>query len=123
MTKARPEEEAALDAYGPVFMQAYERAKSLKQVLQELKPSDGQRVEKALEALDLFLKAGAELEQAAKQRTRSRAVERVTREIKEALRWMERTAHDQRMELEALEDIERAIKDMKKRIQERPDRR
>jgi RNA polymerase sigma factor (sigma-70 family) len=119
--KPEPEDQAILDSCGPAFRQAYDRAKALKEALQAQKASGGQPAEKVLEALDVFLKAGKEFEHAVKRRAKARAVQHATREIAGALRGVEKTAHDKATELAALEEIEHAVRDMKKRIEERKD--
>jgi RNA polymerase sigma factor (sigma-70 family) len=121
--KIKPEDEPTLDAFGPAFVQAYERAKIVKKALEERKAFDGKGSDKAIEALDVFLKAGKEFEQAVKLRAKAQAVEHVMKEIERALSKVEKTAHDQRTELEALEEIEKAVKDMKKKIQGKKDRK
>jgi RNA polymerase sigma factor (sigma-70 family) len=109
----RAEDQQALDAIRAAFLPAYERARTLKKVLEEEKALGGKRREKAVEALDLFLKAGKEFEQAVQQRANADA----KKEIESALRKVERTAHDRRTALETLEEIEKAVKDLKKKIQ------
>lgn len=121
--KIRPEDEAVFDAYGPAFVQAYERAKTLKKTLEEQKASDGKGDDKAIEALDVFIKAGKEFEQAVKLRAKTQAVEHAKKEIESALSRVEKTAHDRQMWLEALDEIERAVKDMRKNIQEGKERK
>jgi hypothetical protein len=115
--KVRPADQEALDAYGPAFVRAYERAKALKEVLQERKAAGDQQGGKALEALDRFLQSGKEFEQAVKRRAKAQAVEQAKRAIEGALAGVGRTAHDKRTELETLEEIERVVKDLKKKIQ------
>jgi RNA polymerase sigma factor (sigma-70 family) len=117
--KLTPEDQAILDSCGPAFVQAYERAKTLKKALEEQKAAGGKGSEQAMEALDVFLKAGREFEQAVKLRAKTRAVEHARKEIENALSRVEKTAHDQRMALEALEEIERTVQDMKKKVKER----
>jgi hypothetical protein len=119
--KLRPEDRAVLDSCGPAFLQAYERAKTLKKALEEQKTSDGKRGEKALEALDVFLKAGKEFEQAIKQRAKTQAVQQARQAIENAVSTVEKTAHDRRTELETLEEIEKMVQEMKKRVQQRKD--
>jgi RNA polymerase sigma-70 factor (ECF subfamily) len=119
--KIRPEDEAAFDACGPAFVEAYERAKTLKKALEEQRASGGKESERALAALDAFLTAGEEVEQAVKLRAKARAVEQAKREIEDALSKVKRTANDRRTELEALEEIEKAVREMKKRVQGRGD--
>jgi RNA polymerase sigma factor (sigma-70 family) len=121
-TKMRPEDEAALDARGPAFVQAYERAKSLKKSLEEQKASGGKGYDKAIEALDVFLKAEQNFEQAVKLRAKAQAVEHAKKEIENAMNRVEKTAHDQRTALEALDEIERAVKDMRQKLQEGKER-
>jgi RNA polymerase sigma factor (sigma-70 family) len=117
--KIGPEEEAALDAYGPAFVQAYERAKTLKKTLEGLKASKGKGTDTAIEALDAFLKAGKEFKQAVKLRAKTQAVEHAKKEIESALGRMEKLGHDRGTELEALEEIEKAVKDMKMKARRR----
>jgi RNA polymerase sigma factor (sigma-70 family) len=117
--KMRLEDEAALDACGPAFVQAYERAKSLKKSLQEQKASGGKGYDKSIEALDAFLKAGRDFEQAVKLRAKAQAVQHVRKEIENAVSRVEKTAHDQRTALEALEEIERTVKDMRTKLQQK----
>jgi len=119
--KLRPEDQAVLDSCGPAFLQAYERAKTLQKALEEQKASDGKRGEKALEALDVFLKAGKEFEQAVKRHAKTQAVQQVRREIENAVTKVEKSTHDWRTELEALEEIERVVQQMKKKLQESKD--
>jgi RNA polymerase sigma factor (sigma-70 family) len=119
--KIRPEDEAVFDAYGPAFVQAYEQAKTLKKALEELRTSDAKGSDKAIEALDVFLKAGRAFEQAVKWRAKTQAVEHARREIENALSRVEKTAHDRQTSLEALEEIERAVKELRKKVQERKD--
>jgi len=104
--KIPPEDEAAFDACGPAFVEAYERAKTLKKALEEQGASGGKESERAIAALDAFLTAGEEVEQAVKLRAKTRAVEQAKREIEDALSKVKRTAHDRRTELEALEEID-----------------
>jgi hypothetical protein len=120
--KLGPEAEAGLDARGPDFVQAYERAKTLKKSLEEQKASGGKGYDKAIEALDVFLKAEQDFEQAVKLRAKSQAVEHVRKEIESAVSRVEKTAHDQRSALEALDEIERAVKDMRKKLQAEKER-
>jgi uncharacterized protein (TIGR03067 family) len=119
--KIRPEDEAVFDACGPAFVQAYERARILKKTLEEQKASGGKGSEKAIEALGVFLKAGKEFEQAVKLRAKAQAVEQARKEIESALSRVKKTAHDQRTELEALEEIEKAVRDMKQKVQQGKD--
>jgi RNA polymerase sigma factor (sigma-70 family) len=118
-----PEDDAVFDAYGPAFVQAYERAKTLKKVLEERKASGGEQGTKALEALNLFLKAGKNFEQAVKRRAKAQAVEHAKREIEGALKKVKKTTQDQRAELETLEEIERVVTDMKEKVRRRKDQR
>jgi hypothetical protein len=120
--KMKPEAEAALDARGAAFVQAYERAKALKKSLEEQKVSGGKRYDKAVEALDVFLKAEQDFEQAVKFRAKAQAVENARREIENAVSRVKKTAHDQRTTIEALDEIERAVKDMRKKLQEEKER-
>jgi RNA polymerase sigma-70 factor (ECF subfamily) len=117
--KIRPGDEAVVDAYGPAFVQAYERARTLKKTLEEQKASGGQGGAKAIEALDEFLKAGREFEQAVKLRAKAQAVEHARKEIESALSRVKRTAQDQRTELEALEEIEKAVRELRQKVQQR----
>jgi hypothetical protein len=121
--KMRPQDEAALDARGAAFVQAYERAKSLKKSLQERKASGGKGYDQAIEALDVFLKAEKDFEQAVKLRAKAQAVEHARKEIENAVNSVERTAHDRRTAFEALDEIERAVKGMRKKLQEEKERR
>jgi RNA polymerase sigma factor (sigma-70 family) len=114
-TKMRPENVAALDA----FVQAYERAKMLRKALAEQQARGGAGHEKTLEALDQFLKAGREFEQAVKRQAKARAVRQAKQEIESALGRVERATHDRRTELEVLDEIEKAVKDMKKAVQDK----
>jgi hypothetical protein len=120
--KTRPEASAALDAYGPAFVQAYERAKTLKKALEEQHARGGAGHEKTLEALDQFLKAGSEFEQAVKRQAKARAVRQAKQEIESALGRVERATHDRRTELEVLDEIEKAVKDMKRAVQDKDPR-
>jgi hypothetical protein len=119
--RAKPEGQDALDAYGPAIVEACERARALKKALQERKDSGGPGGEKVIEALERFLEGSKEYEQAVKGRAKARAVEHARRQIESALSGVAKTAHDKRTVLEALEEIERVVKDMKKRLQSRPD--
>jgi RNA polymerase sigma factor (sigma-70 family) len=101
------------------FVQAYERAKALKKTLEEPKALDGKGSDKAIEALDVFLKAGKKFEQAVKLRAKNLAVEHARKEIENALSRMEKTAHDRQAELEALDEIESVLQEVRKKIQER----
>jgi hypothetical protein len=114
----KPEDEALFDAYGPAFVQAYDRAKTLKKTLEEQKASGGKAIDKAIEALDLFLKAGRDFEQAIVLRTKAQVVEHAKKEIQRALSRVEKTARDRKTTLAALEEIEKVIKDMRKKVQE-----
>ena len=118
-SKIGPENEAVFDAYGPAFVQAFERAKTLKKALEEQKASDLTGSEKAIEALDGFLQVGKLFEHSIKLHAKHQAVEQAKKQIENALSRMEKTAHDRQSSLEALDEIERAIQDMKKRVQER----
>jgi RNA polymerase sigma factor (sigma-70 family) len=113
--KIRSADEAVLDAYRATFLQAYEQAKTL----EEQKASDRRGTDQAVQALDAFLKAGQELEQAMKQCAKTQAIDQAKQEIENALRTVERTAHDRRTELEILDEIERAVQDMKKKVQDK----
>jgi RNA polymerase sigma factor (sigma-70 family) len=119
--KVRPEPPEAFDALAPAFVQAYERARALRKTLQEQKAAGAKGEEKALEALDVFLKAGEQFEQAIKQGAKKRAVQQARREIENALNKVEKATHDRRTELEALDEIEKAVKAMKKKIQDKQD--
>jgi RNA polymerase sigma factor (sigma-70 family) len=119
--KIRPEDEAAFDACGPAFVEAYERAKTLKKALEEQRASGGKESGRAIAALDAFLMAGKDFEQAVKLRAKTRAVEQAKREIENALGKVKETANDRRTELEALEEIEKAVQEIKKKVQERED--
>jgi RNA polymerase sigma factor (sigma-70 family) len=119
--KVRPEDQLVSDAYGPAFVEAYERAKILRKTLEEQKASGGNADERVTEALDRFLKAGQEIEQAIKLRAKTQAVEHAKKEIENGLSRIEKTAHDRQTSLEALDQIERAIQDMRKKVQERKD--
>jgi hypothetical protein len=103
--------------------QAYELARALKKALEGQKASDGRRGEKVLESLDLFLKEGKGFDQAVKRRVKDLAVEHATREIANALSRVEKAAHDRQSTLEVLDEIERAVRDLRKRIQQRQARR
>jgi RNA polymerase sigma factor (sigma-70 family) len=116
--KKRQVNQETLDAFGATFVEAYQRAKALKKALEKRKASDGKRGAKTLEALDLCLKSGKQFEQAVKQRAKNQAVELAQRAIEGALAQVERTAHDKQNELETLEEIERLIKDIKKRFRD-----
>jgi RNA polymerase sigma factor (sigma-70 family) len=122
-TKTKPAEAAVFDAYGAAFVQAYERAKTLKKTLQEQKASGGKNDGQAIEALDVFLKAGQAFEQAVKLRAKNQAIEHVKKEIESALSRVEKTTHDQRTALEALEEIEKALQVMKKQVKEKKHRK
>ena len=119
--KVSLEDQAVLDSCGPAFLQAYERAKILKKTLEEQQTSDGKRGEKALEALDVFLKVGTEFEQAVKQRAKTQAVQRARGEIENAVSKVAKSTHDRRTQLETLEEIERVVQQMKKKLQESRD--
>jgi RNA polymerase sigma-70 factor (ECF subfamily) len=118
--KVGPGDDAA-SAYGPAFVRAYERARTLKKALEGRKASGGKGADETLEALDGFLKAGKEFEQSVKRRAKARAVEQATKEIEDALARVGQAAHDRRTELEALDEIEKAVKEMKKKVQARED--
>jgi len=96
-----------------------ERANTLKKALESRKAFDNKERDKAIEALDGFLKAGKEFEQAVKRRAKTQAVEPAVKEIESALSNVEKTSHDQQAALDALDEIERAVKAMKKKIQDR----
>jgi hypothetical protein len=113
----------SLDSAGVAFRQAYEVARALKKTLEGQKASDARRGEKLLEALDLFLKEGKGFDQAVGRRAKDLAVEHATREIANALSRVEKAGHDRQTTLEVLDEIERAVRDMRKRIQQRQDRR
>jgi RNA polymerase sigma factor (sigma-70 family) len=119
--RLKPEARGAIDAYGPAFVQAYERAKNLKKALEEQKAADGKGSDRAIEALDVFLKAGKEFEQAIKQRVKAQGVDHAKKEIEIALSRVAKTARDKRTEQETLDEIERAVQRMKKKLQERKD--
>jgi hypothetical protein len=121
-TKKGGADQDALDTYGPSILKACERARALKKTLKEGRGSDGKRREKALEALDVFLEAGKELEQAIKQRAKTQAVQQAARAIEDALSRVEKATQDRQTELEALEEIEKAIQRMKTNIREKKDR-
>jgi RNA polymerase sigma factor (sigma-70 family) len=112
-------EEGALPANVSAFVQAYERARALKKALQEQKSSDAQAV---MQALDAFLKAGAPSDLALKRQAKTQAVEQAVKEIENAINRVERTVHDRRTVLEALTEIERAVRAMKQNVQEKKDR-
>ncbi len=112
------EDQQALDAFGAAFVQAYDRAKTLKKALEEQQAADGKGSARALEALDVFLKAGKEFEQAVKQRAKTKAVQQARREIENALSQVKKATHDRRTEQEALEEIEKAVQELKKKLQE-----
>jgi uncharacterized protein (TIGR03067 family) len=116
-TKAK-REEAVLDAYAPAFVQAYERAKTLKKALEEQEASGSKGNEKAIEALDTFLKVGKDVEHVVKLRARNQAVEHARQEIESALRKVQKTTQDWQTALQALDDIERAVKEMRKKTQQ-----
>jgi hypothetical protein len=118
---AKPHDEAVFDAYGPAFVQAYERARTLKKTLEDRKASGGKESQKAIEALDVFLKAGKEFEQTVKQYAKTQAVQEARREIENAVTKVENSTHDRRTELETLEEIEKAVQQMKKKLQETRD--
>jgi RNA polymerase sigma factor (sigma-70 family) len=119
--KTKAEVEARLDDYGPAFVQAYERTRTLKKALEAQQASDGKESKKTMEALDAFLKAGKAFEQAVKRHAKRQAVEHAKKEIENALSRVEHTAHDRRTELEVLDEIERAVQDMRKKLQGRKD--
>jgi RNA polymerase sigma factor (sigma-70 family) len=119
--KIRPEDGAFFDAYGPAFVQACERARALKKTLEGRKAAGGKENNKTIEALDVFLKAGREFEQAVKLRAKTQAVEHARKEIESAFSTVEKTAHDRRTTLEALDEIERLIKGLKKQLRDRKD--
>jgi hypothetical protein len=119
--RTKPEGQEALDAYGPAIVEACERARALKKALQEKKAAPAQARDKTLEALDRFLNAMKEYEQAVKRRAKAQAVEHARREIEMALSGVAKTARDRRVQLEALEEIEKAVKDLKKRVQDGKD--
>jgi hypothetical protein len=116
-------DEAVFDAYGPAFVKAYERAQALKKVLADQKSIDATGTDKTIEALDVFLKAGKELEQVIKQRAKTQAVQRVKKEIDSALRRLEKTAQDQRTFVEALNEIERVVREMRRAMEQRKERK
>jgi RNA polymerase sigma factor (sigma-70 family) len=115
--KLRPDDQAVLDSCGPAFLQAYERARTLRNALEHQKAPDDKRGEKALEALDVFLKAGQEFEQAVKHHAKTQAVQQARREIESALSKVEASTRDRRTALEALEEIERVVRQLKKDLQ------
>jgi RNA polymerase sigma factor (sigma-70 family) len=115
---AKPHDEAIFDAYGPAFVQAYERAKTLKMTLEEQKASNGKENDKAIEALGVFLKAGNDFEQAVKVRAKTQAVEHAKKEIEDALSKVQKTAHDRQTMVQTLDEIEKAVQDMKMKVQE-----
>jgi RNA polymerase sigma factor (sigma-70 family) len=117
--KVTGEDQQAVDAFGPAFVQAYARAEALKKALGKRKGPDDKAADNAMEALDSFLQAGRPFEQAVKQRAKTRAVEQVRREIEDALAAVRRTAADRRVELEALEEIEELVRQIKKHLRER----
>jgi RNA polymerase sigma-70 factor (ECF subfamily) len=117
-SKVAPEDDAA-SANRPAFVRAYERAQTLKKALEGQRASGGKVPDETIEALDGFLKAGKEFEQAVKQRAKARAVEQATKEIEDALARVGQAAHDRRTELETLDEIERAVRDLKKKVRER----
>jgi RNA polymerase sigma factor (sigma-70 family) len=117
--KLTREDQVILDSCGPAFVQAYERARTLKKVLEEQKRSRGKESDQTVAALDAFLKAGKDFEQAVKLRARYQAVEHARKEIESALSDVERTAHDRGTELEALEEIEKVVKGLKTKVQQR----
>jgi RNA polymerase sigma factor (sigma-70 family) len=120
-TKSRPADGMILDSIESAFLQAYDRAKILKQALEEQNASVGKQREEALEALDAFLKAGKQLEQAVKLNAKAQAVQQAKQQIEKAVTRVEKNTHDRRAELEALEEIERLIRQMKKKIQDSRD--
>jgi hypothetical protein len=113
----------SLDSAGVAFRQAYELARALKKTLEREKASDARRGEKLLEALDLFLKEGKGFDQTIRRRAKDLAVEHATREIANALSRVEKAGHDRQTELDVLDEIERAVQGMRKRVQQRQDRR
>jgi RNA polymerase sigma factor (sigma-70 family) len=114
------DDEPSVANYGSAFMQAYDQAKTLKKALEAQKASDSKGATVGtVEALNAFLKAGKALEEAIKLRAKVQAIEDAKKEIKNAESRMEKRAPDQPTELEALEEIERAIREVKKHVQER----
>jgi RNA polymerase sigma-70 factor (ECF subfamily) len=116
--KTGPGDDAA-SAYGPAFVRAYERASTLKKALEGRRASGGKGADETIEALDGFLQAGKEVERAIKRRAKARAVEQATKETESALGRVEQAAHDRRTELETLDEIERAVQDLKKKVRDR----
>jgi RNA polymerase sigma factor (sigma-70 family) len=115
--KIRADDDAIFDAYRSAFMQAYERAKILKESLEVQKASGGKGSDKAIDALDVFLTAGREFEHTVKLRAKAQAVEHARNEIENALSRVEKMAHDRQTTLETLDEIERAVKDMRTKVQ------
>lgn len=114
--KAAPVNDAALDAYG-LFVPAYERAGSLKKTLEQQQASGVKGNEKAIEALDVFLKAGQKFELAIKRQVKTRAVDQARQAIKDAVSKVEQTVQDRQTTLETLDEIERALQDLKTKVQ------
>jgi RNA polymerase sigma factor (sigma-70 family) len=108
----RPTGPDAFDISWAAFLKAYETAGALQKAL------DGKRREQISEALDQFLRAGKEFEQAGKRRVQTQAVQRVRREIADALSRVAETTHDRRAALETLAEIERVVREMQQQIRE-----
>lgn len=116
--RLRPEDQQILSSCGPAFLRAYERAHSLKKALEGQKAVEGRQGEKTLEALDMFLKAGKDFEQAVRQNARTQAVHQARQDIQNVLSKVEQSTNDRRTQLETLEEIERLVEQMKKKLQQ-----
>jgi RNA polymerase sigma factor (sigma-70 family) len=99
--------------YREAFLRAFQISSELakakgKKATQESRSSDRDEQAQVLElTIKLYVK--------------TQAVEHAKKEIESALSRVQTTTRDQRTELETLDEIERAVKDLKKRIQERKD--
>jgi RNA polymerase sigma factor (sigma-70 family) len=99
------------DLYREAFLKAFQISSEIakaKGKTERIKPTD--RDEQA-QVLELTIKLYVKTE----------AVEHAKKEIESALSRVQKTTRDQKIELQTLDEIERAVKDLRKRIAERKD--
>jgi RNA polymerase sigma factor (sigma-70 family) len=117
--KAGASDAGVFGAVGSAFVRAYAQAGSLKKTLAGQKAADGKAAATAVAALDDFLKAGKEFEQVVRGQAKDQAVAQVKKEIEGALRRLGETEPDRRAQFEALEEIERLIRDLKEKVRQK----
>jgi hypothetical protein len=117
--KSTHREGKPVDTYGRAFVGAFEEARMLKKALETQGTSRSNEVEKLLQALERFIKAGAGVDRTETEKARLLAIAQATSAIERALATVRETTPDNGAQLETLAEIEKAVKDMRSKVQGR----